>query len=220
MSVCAYDCPWFSWHQHENICSGPKQETVAVLRCSCVVLLLNDVQTFTEGHILYPRKMMFWRRVLSALHCRIGIKTILFISKMTSDVKACPFRRPSRAPHAVTWALHVYKHAPVTLPNYLRSVTTIEAGGVGDDVALIVLCSWSHWSPHSVFTMHEVFLWGKIRFGGFLWLQQRSLSLRAELVLDYRFTRSLTDRPSPRPIAPFIPAPETAVGLWLVIRAG
>lgn len=39
------------------------------------------------------------------------------------------------------------------------------------------------------------------------------LSSRAELVLDYRFTRSLADRPSPRPIAPFIPAPETAVGL-------
>lgn len=43
---------------------------------------------------------------------------------------------------------------------------------------------------------------------------------RAELVLDYRFTRSLADRPSPRPIAPFIPAPETAVGLWLVISSG
>ncbi len=39
------------------------------------------------------------------------------------------------------------------------------------------------------------------------------LSSRAELVLDYRFTRSLADRPSPRPIAPFIPAPETAAGL-------
>lgn len=46
------------------------------------------------------------------------------------------------------------------------------------------------------------------------------LSSRAELVLDYRFTRSLADRPSPRPIAPFIPALEPAVGLWLVISAG
>lgn len=47
------------------------------------------------------------------------------------------------------------------------------------------------------------------------WLRRSCLCLcsRAELVLDYRFTRSLADRPSPRPIAPFIPAPETAAGL-------
>lgn len=146
--------------------------------------------------------------------------------------QSSPCRRPSLSPHAVTWALHVYKHTPATVPNYLGSVTIIGAFwscGGGDDVetrALIALCSFdgcaysSPWSPHSVFTVHEVSLWGKIRLGGFLWLRQRSLSLRAELVLDYRFTRSLADRPSPRPIAPFIPAPETAVGLWLVISAG
>lgn len=43
---------------------------------------------------------------------------------------------------------------------------------------------------------------------------------RDESVSDYRFTRSRTDRPSPRPIAPFKAAPETVVPPDWLIRSG
>lgn len=57
----------------------------------------------------------------------------------------------------------------------------------------------------------------RLRLGGFSSCSPRA---RDESVSDYRFTRSRADRPSPRPIAPFTAAPETAVPSDWLIRSG
>lgn len=116
------------------------------------------------------------------------------------------------APYAVTWALHVYKHTSSSVklfgecdhykePQVLWWWWCGDSRGKGSRSALNALRSFVEgpWSPHIVFTVHEVSLWGKIRLGGFLWLRQCSQSLLPGWVSIGLQVHTLARRP---PVAP------------------
>lgn len=115
---------------------------------------------------------------------------------------------PLKSSIAVTWAPHVYKHTSGSVKSFWECDHYMSHQFCGgDDVedsredegcrhcGLLL----GAWSPHSVFTVHDVSLWGKIRRGDFLWLRQCSLSLLPGWVSIGLQVHTLARRP---PVAP------------------